>query len=247
MKKVLITGVSSGIGKATAKLFHEEGWYVIGIALEKNILMDNVDYYISTDISKIGNIKHLFNEIYNITKHIDVLINNAGIQIHKSLINTSTFEWNTTIDTNLRSMFFSIKYAYPLMKTYGGSIVNISSVHAIVTSQNIAAYSISKGAILSLTKSTAIELASNNIRVNSILPGAIDTPMLRESFKHINNQNENDDHFEKIKERTVIKRIGTVEEVAQAILFLSDNLRSSFITGQSLVVDGGASIKLSTE
>lgn len=247
-KVALITGTSSGIGSATAELFAQEGWQVIGVARRKMNEPEGISHYISGDVSKVSDVQRIFDEITNEEGRIDALINNAGTQICKPLVETTVDEWGAIMNTNVRSMFLCVKNAYPLMHEHGGAIVNVSSVHAIATSANIAAYAASKGAILALTRAMAIELAHENIRVNAVLPGAVDTPMLHEGFKrgHLG-ISDPQQQIEELSHRTVIGRIGTPEEIAQAILFLADESRSSFITGQMLVVDGGATAKLSTE
>ena len=247
-KVALITGVSSGIGSATAKLFAQEGWHVIGVARRKMNKPEGINHYISGDVSKVSDVQRIFDEITNEEGRIDALINNAGIQICKPLVETTVEEWDAIMNTNVRSIFLCVKNAYPLMHEHGGSIVNVSSVHAIATSANIAAYAASKGAILALTRAMAIELAHENIRVNAVLPGAVDTPMLREGLTrgHLG-ISDPQQQIDELSRHTVIGRVGAPEEIAQAILFLADESRSSFITGQMLVVDGGATAKLSTE
>ena len=247
-KVALITGASSGIGSATAELFAQGGWHVIGVARRKMNKPEGINHYISGDVSKVSDVQRIFDEITNEEGRIDTLINNAGIQICKPLVEMTVDEWDAILNTNVRSIFLCVKNAYPLMHEHGGSIVNVSSVHAIATSANIAAYAAGKGAILSLTRAMAIELAHDNIRVNAVLPGAVATPMLREGLTrgHLG-ISDPQQQIEELSRRTVIGRIGKPEEIAQAILFLADESRSSFITGQMLVVDGGATAKLSTE
>jgi NAD(P)-dependent dehydrogenase (short-subunit alcohol dehydrogenase family) len=247
-KVALITGASSGIGSATAKLFAQEGWHVIGVARRKMNKPEGINHYISGDVSKVSDVQRIFDEITNEEGRIDALINNAGIQICKPLVETTVDEWDAIMNTNVRSIFLCVKNAYPLMQEHGGSVVNVSSVHAIATSANIAAYATSKGAIVALTRAMAIELAHENIRVNAVLPGAVDTPMLRAGFKrgHLG-MGDSQQQIEELSRRTVIGRVGMPNEIAQAILFLADESCSSFITGQMLVVDGGATAKLSTE
>ena len=247
-KVALITGASSGIGSATAKLFAHEGWHVIGVTRRKMNKPEGINHYISGDVSKVSDVQRIFDEITNEEGRIDALINNAGIQICKPLVETTVEQWDAIMNTNARSIFLCVKNAYPLMHEHGGSIVNVSSVHAIATSASIAAYAASKGAILALTRAVAIELAYENIRVNAVLPGAVDTPMLHAGFTrgHLG-ISDPQQQIEELSRRTVIGRIGKPEEIAQAILFLADESRSSFITGQMLVVDGGATAKLSTE
>ncbi len=126
--------------------------------------------------------------------------------------------------------------------------MNVSSVHAVATSANIAAYAASKGALLALTRALAIELALDRIRVNAVLPGAVDTPMLHAGLTcgHLQGADVQE-LMQALAVRTVMRRVGHPEEIAQAIVFLADDQRSSFMTGQALVVDGGAMARLSTE
>jgi len=177
------------------------------------------------------------------------VVHNAGVQVAKPLIETTAEEWDMVMASNLRSVFLGTKLAYPFLKTKGGgAIVNVSSVHAIATSADIAAYAASKGGILALTRAMAIEFAKDEIRVNVILPGAVDTPMLRAGLGrgHVGH-GDLTDCLENLARKTVNGRIGQPEEIAKAIYFLADNTQSSFMTGQALVVDGGATARLSTE
>ena len=126
--------------------------------------------------------------------------------------------------------------------------MNVSSVHAIATSANIAAYAASKGAMLALTRALAIELAPDQIRVNAVLPGAVDTPMLHSGLSRGHLRGDNVlELVQQLGSKHVMGRVGQSQEISEAIYFLADNNRSSFITGQALVVDGGATCRLSTE
>lgn len=247
-KIALITGVSSGIGQATAKLFSKEDWFVIGVS-RSNIQQNNdLNLYIRGDIAKINDIEKIFSEIIRNVEQIDVLVNNAAIQICKPLIEMSIKEWDLIFNTNVRSTFLCSKNAHPLLSKNSGAIVNVSSVHAVATSNNIAAYAASKGALMALTRAMALEFAKDNIRVNAVLPGAVDTSMLRAGInrEHVSGNTINQGIYHLAK-RHPLGNIGKPEEIAQAILFLADGNRSSFITGHGLIVDGGATIKLSTE
>jgi glucose 1-dehydrogenase len=151
--------------------------------------------------------------------------------------------------SNLRSVFLGAKLSYPLLRAKGGgAIVNVSSVHAVATSTNIAAYAASKGGLLALTRAMAIEFAPDNVRVNAILPGAVDTPMLRNGMSrgHLGGSGMTE-RLDNLARKTVNGRIGKPEEIASSIYFLADNGQSSFMTGQALIIDGGATARLSTE
>lgn len=243
---VLISGAAGGIGSATAELFKSAGWSVIGVD-KRAANITGIDHFFDLDVSDPASVSELFSQVARLTDKVDALVNNAAAQICKSLLETSSDEWDEIMATNARSAFLMTKGVYPLMKHAGGSIVNVSSVHALATSTNIAAYAASKGALLALTRASALELAPN-IRVNAVLPGAIDTPMLAEGLGHGQSAVSGEDALIKqLADRHPVQRIGKPNEVAEAIFYLADNARSSFVTGQSLVVDGGAIARLSTE
>ena len=249
-KTLLITGAAGGIGRAAVTLFTEKGWRVIGVdrsgfgpGFPSNGL------FIQCDIARPGDMQSIFEQTRAFTDSLDALVNNAAMQIAKPLIETSVEEWDSVMNANLRSVFLGVKLAHPLLKARGGAaVVNVSSVHAIQTSANIAAYAASKGGLLALTRAMAIELAPDNIRANAILPGAVDTPMLRAGLGrgHLGGSDVQE-RLDNLARKTVNGRVGTPAEIAHAIYFLADNEQSSFMTGQALVVDGGATARLSTE
>ena len=249
-RTVLITGAGGGIGRATVRHFASDNWRVIGV--------DRADFgegfpqdgcFIKADISQPESTEHIFEQARAFHPTLDALVNNAAVQVAKPLVETTVEEWDAVMASNLRSVFLFVKLAHPLMKAAGGgAIVNVSSVHAIQTSANIAAYAASKGGLLALTRSMAIEFAPDNIRVNAILPGAVDTPMLREGLGrgHVGH-GDMQQRLDNLARKTVSGKVGTPEEIAHAIYFLANNEQSSFMTGQALVVDGGATARLSTE
>jgi len=247
---VLVTGAAGGIGRATIHLFATSGWRVIGVdrsPFGESFPQDG--FFIQSDISIGENLELIFNQAHTHTGYLNALVNNAAVQIAKPIIQTSVEEWDAVMASNLRSVFLSAKLAYPLFKAAnGGAIVNVSSVHAVATSANIAAYAASKGGLLALTRAMAIEFAPDNIRVNAILPGAVDTPMLRAGLNRNHVQGSDiQTRLDNLARRTVNGRIGTPEEIAHAIYFLADDSQSSFMTGQAMIVDGGATARLSTE
>ena len=247
---LLITGAAGGIGRATVKVFSEEGWQVIGV--DRSPKYDEFPqggFYIQSDISLPEKLEEIYEKVSAITDTLDAVVHNAGVQIAKPLIETTAKEWDMVMASNLRSVFLGSKLAYPLLKAQGGgAIVNVSSVHAVATSANIAAYAASKGGLLALTRAMAIEFADDEIRVNAILPGAVDTPMLRAGLNrgHVGD-GDMIDRLENLARKTVNGRVGQPEEIARSIYFLADNAQSSFMTGQAMIVDGGATARLSTE
>ena len=249
-KTVLITGAAGGIGRATVHLFAQNGWGVIGVdRLPFDEDFPEGGLFIQADNADPLEIQRVYTETGSFTDRLEALVNNAAWQVAKPLVETSVEEWDGVMATNLRAAFLHAKMAYPFFKAAGGgAIVNVSSVHAVQTSANIAAYAASKGGLLALTRAMAIEFARDEIRVNAILPGAVDTPMLRAGLGRGHMAGE-DIHtrLENLARKTVNGRIGQPAEIAHVIYFLADNTQSSFMTGQAIIVDGGATARLSTE
>lgn len=249
-KIVLITGVFGGIGYATAKLFKKSGWGIIGIDKQKRDDTENaVDLYIEKDISKTEDIDAIWMTVKEkYPNGISGLVNNAGYQVAKSVLDTTEEEWDMVLSSNLKSVFLSAKHAFPLLKVNKGAIVNVSSVHAFATSKNISAYAASKGGLLAFTRALSLEFSSADVRVNCVIPGAVRTNMLISGLSrgHLGNEGV-DTMIDKLGLRHPVKRVGEPEDIANLIYFLIDNERSAFITGQSFCADGGALAQLSTE
>ena len=249
-KTILITGAAGGIGRAAVALFAQKGWRVIGV--DRNEFggdFPEAGLFIQSDISRAEDMESIFENAKGYTDSLDALVNNAALQVAKPLVQTTVEEWDAVMAANLRSVFLGVKLAHPLLRSGGGgAIVNVSSVHAVQTSANIAAYAASKGGLLALTRAMAIEFAPDNIRVNAILPGAVDTPMLRAGLGrgHVGS-GDVQERLDNLARKTVNGRVGSPEEIAHAIYFLADNEQSSFMTGQAMIVDGGATARLSTE
>jgi NAD(P)-dependent dehydrogenase (short-subunit alcohol dehydrogenase family) len=249
-KTILITGAAGGIGRATVALFAQKGWRVIGV--DRNIFGEDFPQnglFIQSDISRADDMESIFEKVKGFADSLNALVNNAAMQVAKPLVQTTVEEWDSVMAANLRSVFLGVKLAHPLLKSGGGgAIVNVSSVHAVQTSANIAAYAASKGGLLALTRAMAIEFAPDNIRVNAILPGAVDTPMLRAGLGrgHVGH-GDVQERLDNLARKTVNGRVGKPEEIANAIYFLADDEQSSFMTGQAMIVDGGATARLSTE
>ena len=249
-RKVIITGAGGGIGRASVALFSERGWQVIGI--DRNDfpgVFPDSGLFLKGDVSIPEDWDRMVDKIKGFTEQVDSLVNNAGVQITKPILETSLEEWDQVLNSNLRSVFLGVRRIYPfLLQNQGGSIINVSSVHAVATSRDIAAYAASKGGLLAFTRAMAIEFAPQEIRVNTVLPGSVDTLMLREGLNrdHVG-EGLIEDRLENLANKTVSGKIGRPEEIASVIYFLADEIQSSFITGQPIIVDGGATVKLSTE
>lgn len=242
-KVVLITGIASGIGRATARIFAQEGAKVVGADISQEKGLEVIEAikraggeatFVKADVSETSHVKRLVEKALACGR-IDVLFNNAGVELVKKLKDTTEEEWDRIVKINLRSVFLCCKYVIPeMIKSGGGVIINNSSVAGLVGSFS-PAYSAAKGGIIALTKTLAVELAPDNIRVNCICPGAIETPMLQRVLKK-----QGDPELirtERVKSYP-IGRFGKPEEIAQTALFLASD-ESSFMTGAVVAVDGG--------
>lgn len=244
----IVTGAASGIGLATAFRFRDAGYEVY--AVDKNTPGASHERitFINCDVADEGSVNSLITSLAGQIDSLDALVNNAAIQIAKPLVKMSPAEWDEQMSVNTRSVFLMIRAAHKLMKKPGGAIVNVSTIHTQATSNAMAGYAASKGAIDAMTRALALELSADGIRINAILPGAVDTPMLRKSMERGGLEGGGvEAKLAILASKTPLKRVARPEEIAEAILFLADEARSSFITGASLVVDGGVLARLSTE
>jgi NAD(P)-dependent dehydrogenase (short-subunit alcohol dehydrogenase family) len=225
-KVALITGGSNGIGKAIAQRFLNEGAKVIIFDIEKPDY--DIDFY-EVDISNEEQIKEAFKKI----KNLDIIVNNAGIYFQASIEETSKEELDKIIDVNFKGAYLISKYALTLIKKSKGNIINISSVAGVIPYAESPAYCSTKAAIIMLTKCMAQEYAAQGVRVNAILPGPIDTPLLRRIFS-------SEEAIQKYTELNPMKRIGKPQDVANVAAFLASD-EASYITGGLYSVDGGES------
>lgn len=248
---VLITGTAGGVGRATAQAFLDEGWHVLAVDVIKQPkppLPSGVTF-VSMDISDPPAVDKLFETFSGqMGNGLHALVNNAAVQITKPLVETTAEEWDRVHAVNLRAPFLVTKVFYPALKTAKGSVVNVSSVHALATSADIGAYASTKGGLLALTRAMAIEFGGDGVRVNAILPGATDTPMLEAGLNrdHVKGGSL-DQRKADLANKILLKRLAAPEEIARIIYFLADSGQSGYITGQSIVADGGALARLSTE
>jgi NAD(P)-dependent dehydrogenase (short-subunit alcohol dehydrogenase family) len=244
----LITGAAGGIGAATARLFERHGWLVVGVDLRAPRGATGCARVVMGDVSDPGYAAALMQDVERQEGRLDALVNNAAVQVCKSLQDTSVSDWDTVMNVNARAPFLLTRAALPMLSVARGAVVNVSSVHAVATSTAIAAYAASKGALLALTRALALELGPVGVRVNALLPGAVDTAMLREGLQADGDGSQpSDARVQSLGAKHALGRVGQPAEIAEAILFLADAERSSFMTGQGLTVDGGALARLSTE
>lgn len=232
---VLVTGAARGIGAATVALFASRGWQTVGLDREwgdrpsgATVAVDVTD-----DDALIGAIEDV--------PQLDALVNNAAIMLDAPIAELTPADLTAVLDTNLRAAIIAVRTAKPALSRSRGAVVNVASVHALSSRGGACAYAASKAGLLGFTRAAAVELAPDQIRVNAVVPGAIDTGMLAGSAT--------DDRgaaLDRLAARTPLRRIGRPHEVAEAIYFLAGEA-SSFVTGETLVVDGGAVAKLPTE
>ncbi len=239
-KVVLVTGASRGIGKAIATLFAESGAQVAftylssvekGQALEKELSSYGIKAKgYRSDASNYQESEDLVNSVLEDFGSIEILINNAGITRDGLLMRMSEEQWDEVMRVNLKSVFNLTKAATkPMMKAKSGSIINLTSIVGIKGNAGQANYAASKAGIIGFTKSVALELGSRNIRCNAIAPGFIETEMTGEL---------NEATVEEWKKSIPLRRGGDPSEVAKVCLFLASDL-SSYVTGQTIQVDGG--------
>ena len=248
-KVALVTGAGSGMGKAHALALASQGATVVvtGINADKCVpVVEEIKSYghsqhealcFKMDVTNKAEIDSVFDEVIKKLGRIDILVNNAGIFVPKPALEITEAEWDRMIHTNLKGQFLCAqRAAKDMAKNGGGRIINIASIASGgvgIGFAGAAHYVASKGGIIGMTETLAVEWASLGITVNAIAPGAIDTPMVREPGTELSKEITGE-----IAERVPLKRIGTPEEVSAAVVFLASN-EASYITGATLYVDGG--------
>ncbi|HET7579177.1 MAG TPA: SDR family NAD(P)-dependent oxidoreductase [Bacillales bacterium] len=238
-KTAIVTGGGGGIGRATALRFASEGASVMVADVDEATGRETAQLigdqggkaeFIQADMTKPEQVEKMIEATVDTFDRLDILFNNAGVGgDEKKLPDISLMEWQSVVDTNLNGMFLGMKYAIPKMAS-GSAIVNTASIAGIKGQKLIAAYSASKSGVIALTKTAATEFGRQNIRVNAVAPGIIDTGMV-EDWKKTKK-------WPVMSTANVLHRIGRPEEIANAVLFLASD-EASFITGEILVVDGG--------
>jgi len=244
-KVAVITGAASGIGLATAKLLAEVGASIAlidinevdGVVAAKQIIENGgIAKFYQCDVTSDSECKKAVEEIHKEFKGIDILFNNAGVIRRKSVLELEENDWDLTIDVNLKAIYLLSKHVIPIMIIgKGGSIINTGSGWGIKGGPDAVAYCAAKGGVVNMTRAMAIDHGKEDIRVNCVCPGDIDTPLLRGEAKQLGIDEEL--FMEEAADRP-INRVGKPEDVANAVLYLASDL-ASWVTGTSIIVDGG--------
>lgn len=247
-KVVVITGAASGLGQTTGALFAEEGASVVVADIDVNGGEETVSQirkqggeaiFVKTDVIDEPQVRSMFSQAEKAYGGVDVLFNNAGVASRPHNMPISDVpekEWDRVLDVNLKSVFLCSRNVFPFMKERGGgSIINVSSIAALIPTPDITPYTVAKAAVITLTQLLAADGASSNIRVNCIIPSSIDTPMLRQAWT------ERYGAYKPITSGPLGYRIGKPEEVAGTVLFLASD-EASWISGASIEVTGARHI-----
>jgi meso-butanediol dehydrogenase/(S,S)-butanediol dehydrogenase/diacetyl reductase len=244
-KVAIVTGAGRGIGEGVARRFAREGAAVVAAQRTYSEVERVVDTIvqeggsaipIETDVRDEQRVRNLIDTTLENYGRLDVLCNNAGVGLLRTVVESTMEEYDYVMEPNLRGVFLCMKFGIPPMLEQGtGSVINVASVASFVGFRRDAAYCASKGAVLMLTRQAALDFAPNGVRVNAICPGFIDTPMLR---LYCESQPNPDAAWSEVLAQHPIGRLGTVDDIAGAALYLASD-DSTWVTGVALPVDGG--------
>lgn len=246
-KTAIVTGAGSGIGQATALLFAEEGAQVVvadidysaAQATAQKVSEKGVEAMaVRTDVSNLDDLKSLIDTTVEQYGKLDILVNNAGVILPKKLDDVTEEDWQRLCDVNLKGVVFGCKFALPELRKSKGNIVNMASMTGVSGQLNNPVYSATKGGVIALTRSLAIDCAMEGIRVNAVCPAGVSTPLLENwlaSRESPEKARISQDYSH------LLGRTATSEEIASVVAFLASN-EASFITGQDIHVEGGAAL-----
>ena len=249
-KIVIVTGAASGIGEKTAIKFANEGAKVVIADINKetgNIVADQIKkdngeaLFVETNVAEFISVENMVSQTLDTFGIPDVLINNAGINVFGEPLNMPDSEWKRAFSVDLDGVWFGCKAVLPhMLKKNKGSIVNVASVHGIQIIPNCFPYPVAKHGVIGLTKALAVDYAAKGIKINSISPGYIETPIIDRFF------NTKPDPIAARKEaenHQPIKRMGTTDEIANTIMFMSSD-ECNYMIGANIVVDGGITLRM---
>ena len=233
----MVTGGSGGIGRAVCKRLRQEGARVFcgDLTPSTEPLPEEVSY-LETDVTQEESVQALVQTVQAETGRLDILVNAAGIEIEKTIEETSLADWNRIFAVNVTGTFLMSKYALPLLRIGGGgSIINFGSYDGFIADPGLAAYCATKGAVHALTRAMACDHGPENIRVNAICPGYIDTPMLRSFF---GSSGDIKSLEEEVRRLHPLRRYGTPQDVANLVNWLASD-EARYASGQLWILDGG--------
>jgi NAD(P)-dependent dehydrogenase (short-subunit alcohol dehydrogenase family) len=238
-RTAVVTGVGSGLGQEVARELAAEGARVLGCDVNDTAgatTMEGIGFYRHADVSLESDVEALVADSDRRFGHLDIMVNNAAIQIEQELAETTEEQLDRILSVNLKGVFFGCKHAVRAMRPNGGgSIVNIASILALVGDGLLAAYCAAKGGVLGITRATAVRYGADGIRCNAVCPGDMDTPLVA---AYIQTAEDPAALRAQIEREYPLGRIADPREVARAVVFLASD-DSAFMTGQPLVVDGG--------
>lgn len=244
-KVAVITGASLGIGRAGAMAFARERAAVALVSRDRERGEDAARetrssageaIFIATDVAQEAQVSAMVDRVLSQWGRLDILVNNAGIYLQGSVVDTTAEDWGRVLAANLTGAFLCTKYAVPAMARRGGGvIINVSSEAGLVGIKGQVAYNVSKGGLIALTRSCAVDLAEKQIRVNCLCPGTTDTPLVQAALaRHADPAVER----RRLERTRPLNRLGTPEEIASAILYLASD-EAAYATGAILSMDGG--------
>lgn len=238
-RAAVVTGVGSGLGREIARVLAAEGARVLGCDVNDaggSDTMDGIGAYRHADVSRERDVEALVSDAVARFGKLDVMVNNAAIQVEEELAETTEAQLDQILGVNLKGVFFGCKHAVRAMRgTGGGSIINIASILALVGDGILAAYCAAKGGVLGITRATAVRYGPEGIRCNAVCPGDIDTPLVAAYFDTAADPAA---LRAEVEAEYPLRRIAQPQEIARAVVFLASD-DSSFMSGQPLVLDGG--------
>ncbi len=252
-KIALVTGAGSGIGREIALLYAQQGARVViadvRLAACEQVVaeiaaQEGAAHALKLDVSNEAEVRAAFAQVVQDHGRLDILVNNAGVSHVGNILETSSEDWDRVMGVNARGVFLCSKYAVERMveqRPQGGILVNIASVAGMIAVDRRLPYGASKGAVISLTRSVAMDFVQQGIRANAICPGTVHTPFV-EGFLERNFPTTKDEERNKLHARQPIGRMGRPDEIASAALYLA-SAEAAFITGSTLVIDGGWTAK----
>ncbi|MDE0417322.1 MAG: glucose 1-dehydrogenase [bacterium] len=242
-KTVIVTGAGSGIGFAATQRFAADGATVImadvrdaGEEAAQLAAAGNDVRFVRTDVSREAEVQALIDGVVSCNGGVDVLVNNAGIVLARTVLDTTLDEWDRLLDVNLKGVFLCARAVIPVMRQQNrGVIVNVASEQGLVGTATNAAYTATKGGVIQLTKSMAIDHGGEGVRINCVAPGPVKTPMIDAFLASVEDPQA---ELRGFVDATILKRLGRPEEIANVIAFLASD-EASYMAGSVVVVDGG--------